>query len=150
MKKLLFRKRSTVYGFTALIAITFVGIFCALSWDNIRQDFPLAISRQPENLTELFFDNSERIPSSAKAGQHVSITFKINNLEAKDMSYRYKTSVKSDNTENLLNESKIDIKDGQSKSITQDFVAPLATGRAEFVVLLVEKNQSIHFWVDIH
>lgn len=150
MKEHAFSKRTIAYWLTALVVVAIVGASFAMPWDSIKHEFTLATTRQPERLTELFFNNPTQIPSSAKAGQVIPMSFTIHNLEAHDQSYHYKATVKSGDAETLLKDAKIDIKDGETKLVPQDFIAPQTKGRAEFVVLLADQNQSIHFWLDIH
>ncbi|RJR28275.1 hypothetical protein C4561_00230 [candidate division WWE3 bacterium] len=131
---------------------------------------------QPETLTELYFTDHLNLPISIAPNQKRYFEFTIHNMEEKDMTYTYEVyanigdgsdedttessesseSTPSDNDESadvfipekiLIEEGEIKTASDQYKTVGITFELPMVKARNQVVVNLINKNQSIHFWV---
>lgn len=135
----------------ALVAIfLFIGIAVFLNWARNTQTFVNATTHQPERLTELYFTDPTTLPLVTKAGQSLSVGFTINNLEAKDMVYTYRTTfVDAQGSGTELGQHQVALPNGKTVSLRDTITVPVTTGRSELNVQLIDMPEAIHFWVDV-
>jgi hypothetical protein len=48
----------------------------------------------------------------------------------------------------LLTEAAISVKDGQTQTVTHIFIVPDGKGRGKVEAQLLQKNQSVHYWLE--
>ena len=102
---------------------------------------------KPEKLTELYFNNNAKLPSSATNNQVISFTFVIHNLETTDYRYSYDVSVNINGTRHIVDSGNVLVKNNQYSVKNEKFNLMNSSGRQEVVVELTNKRQSIDFWI---
>lgn len=102
---------------------------------------------KPETLTELYFNANTDLPRSATSNQVVRFAFVIHNLEATDYQYTYEVSVKINGTKHIVDAENIVVKNNQYYTKNESFKLTHSSGRSEITVELINKQQSIHFWI---
>lgn len=107
----------------------------------------LKLLPESEDFSELYLVNHQTIPYSIAPDKELSFEFVIHNLENKDMNYPYEVFILVDGKKEPLVINSIFIKDKQSKTIKQSLSASFPSKRFEIGVTLIEKDQSIDFWV---
>ena len=107
-----------------------------------------------EPLTELYFKDYRKLPTTLQAGAMASTSFVIHNLEHQHLTYRYEiTAVSDNNAETLLGFGDLVLSHDQSRDIRQSFTLPSTTGSTMIKVTLhynsqsKPKEQAIHYWV---
>lgn len=119
----------------------------ANSVPKVKEAIVLATSRKPETFTELYFEDHINLPKAIEKGKEYSFVFTIHNLEYKDMEYPYVVYLETIDKKITLDQNKISLKDGEYKSIREDF-GPLKDIRMKIVVELVGRNQQVDFWME--
>lgn len=102
---------------------------------------------KPETLTELYFNDNTDLPRSATSNQVVRFAFVIHNLEATDYQYTYEVSVNASGTKHIVDAENIVVKNNQYYTKNESFKLTHASGRNEITIELINKRQSIHFWI---
>ena len=102
---------------------------------------------EPENLTELYFENHNDLPKSITSGQKYEFTFTIHNLENKDMDYPYVVFLRTDEKKIILDEKSVNLKNGEFKMIKEE-LGSLKNSKMKITVELVNRNQQIDFWME--
>jgi len=102
---------------------------------------------KPEKLTELYFDDSANLPSTAKSNQVINFAFVIHNLETTDYQYIYRVSLIANGMMLLVDSGKVSVKNDQYYVKKEQIRLLSSTGGQEVVVELTNKQQSIHFWI---
>src|SRR3989344_6509010 len=140
---------------TKLLAITFIGAWL-ITLVLISMVFKTEIKQvmaqnhllpEPENLTELYFENHNDLPKSITSGQKYEFTFTIHNLENKDMDYPYVVFLRTDEKKIILDEKSVNLKNGEFKMIKEEF-GSLNNLKMKITVELVNRNQQIDFWME--
>ena len=102
---------------------------------------------KPEKLTELYFNDHANLPNSVTSDPMVSFSFVIHNLETIDYQYTYDVSVNANGTKHIVDSGHVLVKDNQYYVKNERFNLTGALGRQKVMVELINKQQSIHFWV---
>jgi hypothetical protein len=124
-------------------------VVLAITNEGFRHQLILATTRQPQRVTELYFAEPTKIPPGAEPGEHVPVNFIIRNLEAVDTDYQYQvTFTSAEGQVTPLAEAKVHLANGQAYQVKETIVIPEGTSRGEVRVQLVDKKQSIHFWLE--
>jgi len=84
----------------------------------LHRAYGLATSHQPETYTELYFDNSPKLPMQVTAGKPYTYTVHIANHEAKPMTYRVIASVEVPNVAPVITTVTIRLSSGQATDKT--------------------------------
>lgn len=141
-----------------LVALLFttLGFLGYFYKDTIIQAF----EKNPENFTELYFQNYTSLPTQLptptpvkylrptkkKATFQYTFAFTIHNLENKNMKYTYEVNeIGAEKT--TLDKKTVVINNGDSKTITENYTMPLTYPTTQIVVTLPNKNQHIAFWM---
>jgi hypothetical protein len=114
---------------------------------SVKNTLELATTVKAETFTELYFEDHLNLPKTIEKYKFYNFTFTIHNLENKDMEYPYVVYLQTVDKKIILNQNTVSVKSGEYGSIYEDF-GPLKNIRMKFVVELVDKNQSIHFWME--
>lgn len=122
----------------ALVVLTVPSVEQAAA--NFLKD---TFTHRPEPLTELYFTDPAKLPTSYTSQQSVKVSFTIHNLEHTDTWYRYSVHVKGseEKSKNLL------VKAGDYTAVTAE-VKLGGTGRQQVTVELLDQKESIHFWLE--
>lgn len=136
-----------------LIAVILIGgmlIFFNFNKTSIEEELvTLDLLPKPEKLTELYFDQNANLPTSARSNQAISFAFVIHNLETTDFQYAYDVVVKANGTKHIVDSGNVVVKNDQYFLKTEKFNLIKSPGRQEVVIELINKQQSIDFWVGV-
>jgi hypothetical protein len=113
----------------------------------VKEALVLATTVKPETFTELYFEDHNNLPKTINRHEEYGFLFTIHNLEYKDMEYPYVVYLQTTDKKIILDENKISLKNGEYISIKEDF-GPLKNIRMKITVELVNKSQSIDFWME--
>lgn len=137
----------------AIITVLTVMFFASLgaytvAFPEFKKNVSLATSAIPENFTELYFENHLQLPKSTTIDNPQTFSFTIHNLENKTMTYPFEIYVQDTNgsRSGIMNNT-LTLKHNERKTITETFAMTEPIKRAKVVVLLLNKNQEIHFWI---
>jgi hypothetical protein len=139
--------QSIEYIVISLIIITVLLLgFNNFSIPLMKSTMVLATTVQPEKFTELYFEDHLRLPKIIIPGQQYRFAFTIHNLENSDMKYSYHVYLQTQNNQVTLDKSSINILNGRSSTIVENF-SPLIPEKTQVTVELINKNQKISFWM---
>jgi hypothetical protein len=137
-------KRLYLLGAIVLLS----GVVLLLNWARQTQPFIQATTHQPERYTELYFTDPNDLTSAVQDGQVLPVSFKIHNVEARSMTYAYKTEfTDSSGRVTVLDQRQLSLPNGSTKIITDDTTLPSFNGRGEISVVLLNQPEAIHFWL---
>ena len=115
---------------------------------KLKNAFVLATTKIPETFTELYFEDHIGLPNRIEIGKEQYFKFTIHNLEYKDMTYKYEV-IAIDNTVNTtLSSGSVELLHDGYKTIAENYTLATASGRIKVQVTLVDKDQSIAFWLE--
>jgi hypothetical protein len=97
-----------------------------------------------EPLTELYFEDHLRLPTTFLPGAEETFRFTIHNLENKPTTYTYVVSV---NNAPITNPQRLTLANGAAKSVSTDVPLDVKTPRAYVDIELTNINQAIGYWV---
>jgi hypothetical protein len=144
--KQLFKLASLLIGVTLVV----VGLLIFINLNRASVDNELVtldLVPKPEKLTELYFNDNAKLPSSATSNQVISFAFVIHNLETTDYQYAYDVSVNANGTRQIVDSGNVLVKNNQYYVKDEKFNLMNSLGRQEVVVELTNKRQSIDFWI---
>jgi len=112
------------------------------------------IKPQPENFTELYFDDHLSLPKTASPGAILSFNFTIHNLEHATVDYPVEITVEDDSNPPVISHTAttdLTLANDDLKTTLAEARIPVGilTPRAKVSVILPEQKQSIHFWVHL-
>jgi hypothetical protein len=132
-----------------VISATVGAFYLIVNNQSVKNELARATTRQPEHYTELYFAEPSKIPSHVQTGQTVPVSFVVHNIEARDMTYRYTvTYTDAAGAVTTFADNTIIISNGQLQTITHNVVVPAGTGRGQVAVQLINKGQTVHFWLE--
>ncbi len=102
---------------------------------------------RPERLTELYFNDNAHLPSSTTGNQTIRFAFVIHNLETMDYRYVYKISINGNGTKQVVDSGNVVLNDGQYYVKQEEFKLINSPGSLEVIVELLNKQQTIDFWL---
>jgi hypothetical protein len=130
------------------ILLAYVVIYQIINnFSLIQTTVVLATTIKPEKFTELYFENSDKLPNVINPGEIYNFTFTIHNLEYQVMNYSYEVYIEYSEHKNMIRKGNIQLKPNEYSS-TKVFVMP-NNFRSKITVNLIDKNQAISFWMDI-
>jgi len=116
----------------------------------LGEAFSLATTARPERLTELYFENHHLLPDVIRQNEEINFEFTICNLEGEDLEYIYEVFMLWQNQKNIIDSDSIFIRKNESETVIQKYLLDeLLVGKIKVAVDLINKNQQIHFWVDM-
>jgi len=129
------------------IAVAIVALVgCAwLINPSARQTLVAATSRQPEYLTELYFNDHLKLPKTYQAGTTETFNFTIHNQEGHDFTYTYLITI---NGKRYLQPRQIAVPNGASRTVRKTIAINDTSNRAEVQVSLLGTGQTIHYWTE--
>ena len=117
---------------------------------SLGEAFSLATTARPERLTELYFENHHLLPDVIRQNEEINFEFTICNLEGEDLEYIYEVFMLWQNQKNIIDSDSIFIRKNESETVIQKYLLDeLLVGKIKVAVDLINKNQQIHFWVDM-
>ena len=101
------------------------------------------IAEKKPGFTELYFSD---IPKTIKINENANFSFGIHNLENKKMDYSYEIYART----NKIDEGNVILNHDETKIITKSFrVNKAKESSIPISVKLLDKDQEIHFWVNV-
>jgi hypothetical protein len=139
------RRHLAAYIASGLIAGLLVVAFMANP--RLHQAFVLAMTRQPEPVTELSFTNANNLPSVALPGQPVSFGFRLTNHTSHETTYHYQVIEATGSGATVVKIGQIAIANGASATISEQVVLTHPNTDTQIIVLLTRPAQHIDLWV---
>lgn len=138
---------------TKIVILAFA-LFCIAGLYNLVTRVPsisnvitLATTHQPEKFTELYFEDHINLPKIITRWKQYSFVFTVHNLENQNMDYAYEVYLQRDEQKIIIDSGEFSLKDNEFKSVKVD-LGPLKNLQSKIVVELMNKNQSIDFWME--
>jgi len=116
-------------------------------WASHTNTFKLATSHQPERFTELYFTDPNNLPARIDSTKTYKQTFAVVNHEASSMTYTYHIEVSGVSGSHEYPTQQVTVGSGQKVSVPFTYEALAPKADQTVTVVLVSKNQSIHFRV---
>src|SRR5437879_2595007 len=109
--KQLLKLSSLLIGVTLVVGLLILINLNRASVDN--ELVTLDLIPKPEKLTELYFNDNAKLPSSVTSNQVISFAFVIHNLETTDYQYAYDVSVNANGTRQIVDSGSVLVKNNQ-------------------------------------
>lgn len=123
-------------------------IFLNFNRERVHNELvALYLLPKPETMTELYFNKNANLPDTVTENQAISFSFVIHNLETTDYQYAYDVYVDVNGTKHIIDSGHVLVKNDQYYIKKEEFNLAKAPGKQEVVVELINKQQSIDFWV---
>ncbi len=141
-KKLIDNRRSI----NVLLFVLFLSILIynnrvfARSWVHEH-----VLASTEETMTELYFDDHLNLPKSIMAGDEISFSFVIHNLEGRDMAYPYLVYKTFNENKIFLRRDIVKVEDGEYKRVNVSYTPLESVNNGIITVSLLQFNQDIHF-----
>lgn len=130
-----------------LIGIIIVMIVIKMSFNfNLANGYKKYFTKAP--LTELYLENHNTLPKTTSPHKSYNFSFTVHNLEQAPIKYLYQVKIISTDSAILLNKGTFDLDHEQSKTIQEKFASDDIKGKSRVQVDLINKNQSVHFWIN--
>ena len=136
----------TVIFVIAVIALIILSLLLTRPLHTILAKYHLL--PEPEKFTELYFENHQNLPSRVEAGEKYTFAFSVHSEEQVPMTYPYRIYIQTDKKRIPVQTGTFSLVQDQKKTFQEKFLAPSYNKSAEVVVELVNKNQSIDFWIN--
>ena len=125
----------TIFMYVVIMILVF--IISVLVVFNITKE-------NKHGFTELYF--TDELPKTIKINENVNFSFGIHNLENKRMDYSYEVYART----NKIDEGSLSLNHDETKIITKSFIVEkVKESSMPISVKLLNKDQEIHFWVDV-
>lgn len=106
----------------------------------------LKLIPRPERLTELYLNDSLKLPKTINKGDVVPFSFAVHNLEGKTTTYPYVIYIQSSDGSTIpIDRSSVTLADQTSTTIRESYTFKTASTSAEVFIELTGRNQSLHF-----
>ena len=148
-KMIIFITFIILVGVLFVLGTAFIEIpsFSSFSWE---ETISLATTARPERLTELYFENHHLLPGNIQLNEEINFEFTVCNLEGEDLEYIYEVFMLWQNQKTIIGRESIFIKKNESETFNEKFLLDeWLPGRIKVVVNLINKNQQIHFWLNM-
>lgn len=103
---------------------------------------------QEETFTEVYFSDHQKLPQKVDPYQLIPVEFTIHNLEGKEYKYGYEVLINTDGNKVPLTQATVSLEDNEYKTIKESYSTAYSGKRYQIIVNLINKNQSIDFWVN--
>lgn len=113
---------------------------------QVQKTIGQAITPKEKGMTDLYFADSQDLPTEAEQNKDYSFKFTVANREGEDMNYPYVVYLNIDGLRHEVDSGKFFLGRDKSKTISETYQIPVAAKRVETVVLLTGKSQQIDFW----
>jgi hypothetical protein len=142
-KKFIIKRTLVLIG----VCLLMWGISFIISDPVAKEAITTATTIKPEKFSELYFEDHINLPKTIIPLKEYSFTFTLHNLEYQDMVYPYVVYLTTFEKKIILYEGIIRLKHNEYWSQREDY-GPLKSIRMKITVELIDKNQSISFWMD--
>lgn len=126
-----------------ILAMLLVG-----TYPYYKHELRLATTHQPERLTELYFPDSQSLPSTYMPREKLTVRFAIHNLEYRTTAYPFQIILGTPTRTLTAYHRTVTLKQGQTTIVSAPITVPMSASRLAVNVLLTNKNQAIHFWLE--
>jgi uncharacterized membrane protein len=143
-------KHAATYLIIVLLGLLILGIGAWLRPTLSQNVQEWDLSRQPEPLTELYFTEHKSLPKKYAPAEATSLSFTVNNLESKAVTYRYEVvQYNAESTaQSVLKTGSFNLSNNTSHTESVLIAYVDAGTRSRVTVHLVDQNQAIHYWVE--
>lgn len=127
--------------------VTFLTIFSLqsniknllLSWDLLPK---------PEKITELYFTEPSKLPSTYTPNQPVEVNFTVHNVTGETKTYHYDISASPENdaADISLSTQSFTLQSDETRAVKASVSPPDLGARIKFNVVLIDLQQNISFW----
>jgi hypothetical protein len=124
------------------------GTFMYHNAAKIKKAFALALTHQPEPLTELYFEDHTNLPQTIELGEKQSFRFTIHNLEYTPTTYTYEISSIDDVSNITFATGSTTLAHDAFATTAVQYIESTTSGRVKIQVSLVGRDQSIHYWME--
>ena len=143
------RRRKRLFIVTAICACAAIGILVpSVRWlisPNSQPAIAAATQKQPEKLTELYFNSPQYLPKNINPKKLTSFSYHVTNQESVKTSYLAVVTVYENGKPRILEQDAFTLVNGANRDILIHFSTPFAGTNLEIVVALPQFNQEIHF-----
>lgn len=101
----------------------------------------------PEPLTELYFENHTKLPTTVTPGDPVSFSFTIHNIEYKPMEYPYQVRIEDPTEKQVATSGSVMLSHDGYTTINEQIDTTHISTRSAVVVDLFKQEQKIQFWI---
>src|SRR5579883_2869159 len=145
------KKNSIIFIIICLLILT--NVFLHTSFKNVTKPvqqifYSINIIPKPETFTELYFNNNDTLPFEILPQKTYSFSFIIHNLENKPMTYQYSAYIQTYNNKIPLTKGTKSLYYDKFAKIPITFSTDSALLKSKVIVALVNKKQTISFWVN--
>jgi hypothetical protein len=105
----------------------------------------IATQKQPEKLTELYFNSPQYLPKQVDGGQVASFSYHVTNYESVRAAYLAVVTLYENGKPRILEQDAFTLDNGDDRDILIHFSTPHYGTNLEIVVSLPAINQEIHF-----
>lgn len=130
---------------TALLLVVITVFATQSSASSAQTTLIQATSKQPEKLTELYFNPSGDLPKSLSITAPSTFTYHVTNQELRNLRYSPVITIIEAGHARVLQSDQFTLPSGQGRDTVVKFTPLLAGVDIELVVSLPEQNESIHF-----
>jgi hypothetical protein len=142
------RRALTVFAVETLLlggaAALLVPILAATT-PAIKDAFALATTKKPEAFTELYFNDSAHLPTSAPVGQPRTFSFHIHSHEAHPVVYRYEVRLSTPDSTSMVAQGSVVLTPGAGADIPVTFTTTEEGVRPQITVHLLGREEVINF-----
>jgi hypothetical protein len=129
------------------LVLSAIDIYRLSEIPSVKDAIVLATTVKPETFTELYFEDHTNLPHDIEINAGNQFAFTVHNLEGKDMTYDYVVYVQTIDRKETMARNSFTLKNGASISIQENYTLRKKV-HLEVIVELINKNQSIDFWMD--
>lgn len=113
----------------------------------LRDFSKTVLSKQPETFTELYFTDHLDLPKEIELEVPYFFEFTTHNLEYEDFTYVYEVTMDDGENTVVFDKGQFTLKHGEEKTIPVTFHISQLTERIKVTINLINKKQSVHFWL---
>ena len=139
------------YGVWAVLLVLALVPFVIIEGPGARLLGDLGLTDQDESFTELYFPAPSQLPGELTQGAPLEFDFSIRNDEGTPITYRWQVRLAADGADvddpnsTLLDSGELRLDDGESGGVRVERVTPEALGPTTVGVVLVGRDEAIHF-----
>lgn len=111
----------------------------------IHHAWGLATSHRTEQYTELYFDNSSKLPLNVSTIKPALFSFHVTNHEGATIAYKYSVTETIANTVKTLTTGVLPLRNGESGNIPITFLLNKPHQTAHLTVHLITEDETINF-----
>ena len=142
------RRRRRLFVATICLALAAALIVPAVLWlisPGSQSAIATATQKQPEKLTELYFNSPQYLPKNLDAGHVASFSYHVTNQESATTSYQAVVTIYENGKPRILEQDNFTLADGDDRDVLIHFSTPRANTNVEIIVALPAIGQDIHF-----